>query len=69
MIQPPDTTGFSVCQVATTGCEVRDPEGIVIAWTATRAWAMIFAGLLEMASENGLSLPQAMPSEGIHDRD
>ena len=45
--------GFTVAQVGTHGCEVRDPEGVVIAWTVNRGWAMAIAGLLEAALVDG----------------
>ena len=37
---------FSVRRVATTGHEILDPDGTVIAWAATEAWAALIAGLL-----------------------
>jgi hypothetical protein len=41
-----DIDAFTITQVGTTGHEVRDPDGNVIAWTATEPWAMVIAAAL-----------------------
>ena len=64
-----EITGFSVAQAGTAGCEVRDPNGIVVAWMTDRAWASVIAGLLEVASYRGIHLPQAAPAEGVPGRE
>ena len=43
------TPPFEAVQVGETGCEVRDGDGAVFAWTSDRASALIIAGLLESA--------------------
>ena len=37
---------FTFRRVATNGCEVHDPSGVVIAWTANELWAAIITHLL-----------------------
>ena len=46
VLRPP----FEAVDSGTACCEVRDGEGIVFAWAADRAKAMVLAGLLEAAA-------------------
>ena len=46
VLKPP----FEAVDSGTACCEVRDGEGIVFAWAADRAKAMVLAGLLEAAA-------------------
>ncbi len=45
VLKPP----FEVIPTGETGCEVRDGDGAVFAWTVDRPRALIIAGLLESA--------------------
>jgi hypothetical protein len=45
---------FAIRRVATSGCEIRDPEGNVIAWAADEPWALIIASLLNRVEAEGL---------------
>lgn len=38
---------FTVTQSGTTGSEIRDSDGNIVAWTHDRATALIISGLLE----------------------
>ena len=40
------TGGFYARRVATSGCEILDPTGQVIAWTVDEFWAMMIAKML-----------------------
>ncbi len=46
VLRPP----FEAVDTGTACCEVRDGDGIVFAWAADRARAMVMAGLLEAAA-------------------
>ena len=37
---------FSYRRSGTNGCEIIDPDGLVIAWTVDPAWAGVIVGLL-----------------------
>lgn len=50
-------TMFHYRQSGTTGCELLDPDGRVVAWTVDAGWAGIIVGLL-----NGAGCPR--PAEG-----
>jgi len=45
---------FTIRQVATSGCEILDSDGTVIAWAATEALALVIAGLLYRVEKRGL---------------
>jgi len=45
--------GFRLC--GTTGCEIIDREGFVIAWTVDAAWASVIVELLNCVEMNGLT--------------
>jgi hypothetical protein len=47
--------GFTCNRVGTTGCEIRDPDGIVVAWATDETWALVIAGLLNRIETEGLS--------------
>jgi hypothetical protein len=38
--------GFSFRLVGTNGCEIRDPDGNVIAWTVDEVWAAVIVRLM-----------------------
>jgi hypothetical protein len=52
MQQPTEPTDFSFTRVGTTGCEVRDRDGRVIAWTVDETWAAVISSLLNRAEVN-----------------
>ena len=54
---------FTFRRVATNGCEVHDPNGVVIAWTANELWAAIITHLLN----NDGSAAETTPTNGISD--
>ena len=56
--------GFAICRIATTGCEIRDPDGIVIAWAADAARATLIAGLLNKVELEGLGYLFGIVDEG-----
>ena len=35
-----DADAFTVNRVATSGAEIRDPDGNIVAWAATEPWAL-----------------------------
>jgi len=37
---------FSFNRVGSMGCEIRDPDGLVIAWTVNEVWAAFVAHLV-----------------------
>jgi hypothetical protein len=41
------------------GCEIIDPDGEIVAWTADGWWAATIVGLLNGAEERGLPLPRS----------
>jgi hypothetical protein len=45
-LRPP----YEVCQVGESGCEIRDADGEIFAWSPDRAKALVVAGLLEAAT-------------------
>jgi len=45
---------YSYRRCGTTGCEINDPDGLVIAWTVDPAWAALIVGFLNRAEGNGL---------------
>ena len=53
---------FSFRQVATAGCEIVGPDG-VIAWTVDSVWAALIVKLLNGASEVSLTTPCTAPTE------
>ncbi len=55
---------FTFRRVATNGCEVHDPSGVVIAWTANELWAAIITHLLN----NDGSAAETTPTNGISDQ-
>lgn len=46
------TGPFTVNRVGMTGCEIRNGEGEVVAWTVDRATAHVIAGLLNAYFES-----------------
>jgi hypothetical protein len=51
---PKQTEAFTTRRIATTGHEIRDPNGTVIAWAATEPWAALIAFLLNRMEAEGL---------------
>jgi hypothetical protein len=51
------TDGFVIRRVATSGCEVCDPDGNIVAWAADEPWAMLIAALLNRMEAEGLRDP------------
>lgn len=49
-------------QVATCGCEIIDPDGTVIAWTADDCWAAIIVRLLNETDHSGAAVVVGMDS-------
>lgn len=47
--------GFVVRRVGTTGHEVLDPDGTVVAWATDEPWALVIAALLNRIEAEGLS--------------
>ena len=46
---------FTFRRIGSTGCEILDPNGVVVAWTADELWAvLIVAELNRTASRGGL---------------
>jgi hypothetical protein len=45
---------YSYRRSGSTGCEIIDPDGLVIAWTVDAAWAALIVELLNWAEGNGL---------------
>lgn len=37
---------FTFNRVGTTGCDIRDPDGLVVAWTVDEVWAAAIVKLL-----------------------
>ena len=37
---------FAFRRVASTGCEILDPDGVVVAWTVNETWAAVVVALL-----------------------
>ena len=50
---------FSIHRVGTSGCELRDPDGTIVAWAATEAWALMIASLLNRVEAEGLQVGTA----------
>jgi hypothetical protein len=48
-----DVKAFSIRRVATTGHEIIDPDGNVVAWAADKPWALVIAGLLNRVEREG----------------
>ena len=48
-----DIDAFTIKQVGTTGHEIRDPDGTIIAWAADEPWALLIAGLLHRVVAEG----------------
>lgn len=48
------TEAFTFRQVATAGCEIVGPDG-VIGWTVDSAWAVAIVALLNAAADNEVS--------------
>lgn len=46
---------FSWRRCGTTGCEIMDGDGKVIAWTVNETWASILVRLLEQVDEEGIA--------------
>ena len=53
---PDPEAAYTVEIVGTTGCEIRNPKGDVIAWAVDLWTAQVIARLLTEAHENGLSI-------------
>ena len=49
-----DIDTFTVRRVATSGCEIRDPEGNTVCWTTDEPWALLIAALLNRVEREGL---------------
>jgi len=47
-----EPTDFTFTRAGTTGCEIRDQEGRVVAWTVDQAWAEAIVTLLIRAEVN-----------------
>ena len=45
---------FTIERVGTTGHEIRDPNGNVVAWAASEPWAHIIVALLNRVESDGL---------------
>ena len=45
---------FTTRRVATSGCEIRDPDGNVVASAADSPWALLIASLLNWLEAEGL---------------
>lgn len=50
-----DIEAFSVNRIGTTGHEILDPDGTVIAWAADEPWAHVIAALLNRVEAEGMS--------------
>lgn len=48
---------FTTRRVGTTGHEILDPDGSVIAWTADGYWAVVVVALLNAAETHDLERP------------
>jgi hypothetical protein len=47
---------YTYCQVATRGCEIRSPAGVIVGWAVDDKWAaLMVAGLISLS-------PQAWPA-------
>jgi hypothetical protein len=46
--------GFAIRRVATSGHEICDPNGRVVAWTVDEPWALLIAFLLNRVETEGL---------------
>ena len=49
---PKQTDAFTTRRVGISGCEIRDPDGTIIAWTVDKPWAAVFVGLLNQTRLN-----------------
>ena len=62
---------FSFRRVAMSGCEILDPNGIVVAWTVNEEWAAIIVALLNNhpcnAAGAGIGMPKAACCCGRND--
>ena len=56
------TEAFSFRLVATMGCEIVGPDG-VIGWTVDELWAVLIVTLLNGAEEDGLTTECTAPAE------
>jgi hypothetical protein len=56
---------FTVRQVGTTGHEIRDRDGNVIAWTVDSVWATIIAGQLNRVEAERVSAGPSSNAAGI----
>lgn len=50
----------SFTRVGTTGCEIRDQDGNVVAWSVDEAWAAVIVSLLNRAD---VDLESVWPDE------
>ena len=54
---------FSFNRSGTTGCEIRGPDGLVVAWSMNEVWASVLVHLLNngpiFAVDVGAGLPEA----------
>jgi hypothetical protein len=50
-----DPSSFTARRVAIAGHEIRNPDGRVIAWTATESWAAMIAFVLNQVEAEGLT--------------
>jgi hypothetical protein len=57
-------TPFSFRRVGTTGHEIRDPDGNVVAWAADEPWAALTAFLLNQVEAEGLGGMLGIADEG-----
>ena len=49
---PKQTDAFTIRRVGISGCEIRDPDGQVIAWTVDGCWATVIVTLLNQTTLN-----------------
>jgi len=52
-----DMSAYTIRRVASSGCEIRDPGGTVIAWAVDEPWALLIAGMLNRVEAEGLGRP------------
>ena len=54
--ETPELQPYSFRLVGTTGCEILNPDGEVIAWAANEATAAVIVGLLNKVESDGLGM-------------
>ncbi len=60
---------FTTNRIATSGCEIRDPDGFTIAWAVDEPWAAMIAGLLNRVEAEGLSSVFKMQQRVLEERE